>query len=92
MKWKTASLFYQFSRKLKNHGTSDGMPNYLKITNTTLFDKFVIVDFGDIFLPLDEISEFPGKKERHEDYLENAKDIVENGFDIYFENHENQFT
>lgn len=81
-------LFYQFFKEIEKSWNPQTDAEPFKITNTTLFDKFVIVDFGDIFLPLDEISEFPGKKERHEDYLENAKDIVENGFDIYFENHE----
>ncbi len=56
------------------------MTNHLKLQIQRYLDKFVIVDFGDIFFPLDEISSFPDKKERHEDYLENAKDIVENGF------------
>ena len=81
-------LFHQFFKEIEKSWNSQPNNEPFKITNTTLFDKFLIVDFGDIFLPLDEISAFPGQKERHEDYLENAKDIVENGFDIYFENHE----
>lgn len=81
-------LFYQFFKEIEKSWNSQSNDKPFKITNTTLLDKFVIVDFGDIFLPLDEISAFPGQKERHEDYLENAKDIVEKGFDIYFENHE----
>lgn len=81
-------LFHQFFKEIEKSWNSQTNDEPFRITNTTLFDKFVIVDFGDIFLPLDEISAFPGQKERHEDYLENAKDIVENGFDIYFENHE----
>lgn len=81
-------LFYQFFKEIEKSWNSQPNDEPFKITNTTLLDKFVIVDFGDIFLPLDEILAFPGQKERHEDYLENAKDIVENGFDIYFENHE----
>ena len=82
-------LFHQFFKEIEKSRNAKVNDEPFKITNTTLFDKFVIVDFGDIFLPLDEISAFPGQKERHEDYLENAKDIVENGFDIYFENYEN---
>ena len=82
-------LFHQFFKEIEKSWNSQTNDEPFRITNTTLFDKFVIVDFGDIFLPLDEISAFPGQKERHEDYLENAKDIVENGFDIYFENHHN---
>ena len=81
-------LFHQFFKEIEKSWNSQLNDEPFKITNTTLFDKFVIVDFGDIFFPLDEISSFPGQKERHEDYLENAKDIVENGFDIYFKNHE----
>lgn len=81
-------LFHQFFKEIEKSWNPQTNDEPFKITNTTLFDKFVIVDFGDIFLPLDEISSFPGQKERHEDYLENAKDIVENGFDIYFKNHE----
>lgn len=82
-------LFHQFFKEIEISWNAQANNEPFKITNTTLFDKFVIVDFGDIFLPLDEALAFPGHKERHEDYLENAKDIVENGFDIYFENYEN---
>lgn len=81
-------LFHQFFKEIEKSWNLRTNDEPFRITNTTLFDKFVIVDFGDIFLPLDEISSFPGQKERHEDYLENAKDIVENGCDIYFKNHE----
>ena len=44
-------LFHQFFKEIEKLWNSQLNDEPFKITNTTLFDKFVIVDFGDIFLP-----------------------------------------
>lgn len=60
-----------------------------KLTDKTLYDKLVIVDFGKIFQPLDKENSGAWKIENQKALLDDSKDLIENGFDMYFEGGEN---
>lgn len=74
-------VFYQFYKEIENR-CSEG--EKFKITSTTLLDKMIVVDFDNIFMSFDESSS-DSVKGYKESLQECAKDIIENGFDIYAE-------
>ena len=74
-------LFYQFMEVLKADKTRKKIDENKRYS---LYDQFLIMDFEDIFLPLKENPTDAAKK-RKETLLNNAKDIIENGFDIIFD-------
>ena len=47
-----------------------------------LYDKLIVVDFGDIFMPADKAKNRVKKKK--EVQQQNVKDLMENGLDIHF--------
>ncbi len=72
-------VFDQFYREIKSRY---GENTEFEITDTTLLDKMLIMDFDDIFMPYDE-SASDAVKEHKESLWNCAKDIIENGIDIY---------
>ena len=72
-------VFDQFYREIKSRY---GENTEFEITGTTLLDKMLIMDFDDIFMPYDE-SASDAIKEYKESLWNCAKDIIENGIDIY---------
>ena len=72
-------VFDQFYREIKSRY---GENTEFEITGTTLLDKMLIMDFDDIFMPYDE-SASDAVKEYKESLWDCAKDIIENGIDIY---------
>lgn len=51
-----------------------------------LLDQFLIMDFDNIFMPIDENATDSARKYR-EGLQENVKDLMENGLTLQFENH-----
>ena len=51
-----------------------------------LYDKFLIMDFEDIFMPIDENASDAVRKWR-EGLQANVKDLMENGFKLQFDDH-----
>lgn len=74
-------VFYQFYKEIENRCGKD---ETFEITNTTLLDKMLVMDFDNIFMSFDE-SASDSVKGYKESLQECAKDIIENGFDIYAE-------
>jgi len=74
-------VFYQFYKEIESR-CSEG--EKFEITGTTLLDKMIVVDFDNIFMSFDE-SVSDSVKGYKESLQECAKDIIENGFDIYAE-------
>ena len=71
-------VFDQFYREIKKRSGKDEQ----EITGTTLLDKMLIMDFDDIFMPYDE-STSDAVKRNKKSLWDCAKDIIENGIDIY---------
>ena len=74
-------LLHQFLEVLK----ADLGEQY-KETEHLLYDQFLIMDFDDIFMPLDKKATEVARKWK-EGLQNNVKDIMENGFDVRFDNH-----
>lgn len=74
-------VFYQFYKEIEHRC---GRDEKFEITNTTLLDKMLVMDFDDIFMSFDE-SASDSVKGYKESLQECAKDIIENGFYIYAE-------
>ena len=74
-------VFYQFYKEIERRY---GKNEKFEITGTTLLNKMLIMDFDNIFMPFDE-SASESVKDYKELLQECAKDIIENGFDIYAE-------
>ena len=72
-------LFHQIYEVLKERQGSS-----FQTTEKTLYDKFLIVDFQDIFLSLDKSSDPKWKLKDQEFLQKNAQDLIEHGFDLYF--------
>lgn len=72
-------VFDQFYKEIEKR--TDGEGTFV-VTDTTLTDKFLVMDFDDIFMPCSEDAKEP-TKEKKKLLQENVKDIIENGFDIY---------
>ena len=72
-------VFDQFYKEIEKR--TDGEGTFV-VTDTTLTDKFLVMDFDDIFMPCSEDAKEPAK-EKKKLLQENVKDIIENGFDIY---------
>ena len=72
-------LFHQFFEVIKEK--SDGK---IEINDSILYEKFVIVDFGDLFLPEDkksiDVNVMPKEKMQR-----NAQDIIKNGLILHFQ-------
>lgn len=49
-----------------------------------LYDKLIIIDFGDIFLPDTREDKDEQIRQKKESFREKARDIIENGLDIRF--------
>lgn len=75
-------MLHQFLEVLKEElgDKFDGTDEYL------LHDKFLIMDFEDIFMPIDENASDAVRKWR-EGLQANVKDIMENGLKIQFDDH-----
>mgnify|MGYP000597471033 CR=1 FL=1 len=50
-------LFYQFYKVLEADWQKKGKQAPFEIAEDTLYDKFIVVDFGDLFFPVDEESD-----------------------------------
>ena len=74
-------VFYQFYKEIERRY---GKNEKFEITGTTLLNKMLVMDFDNIFMPFDE-SASESVKDYKELLQECAKDIIENGFDIYAE-------
>ena len=72
-------VFDQFYKEIEKR--TDGEATFA-VTDTTLTDKFLVMDFDDIFMPCSEDAK-EHVKEKKKRLQENVKDIIENGFDIY---------
>lgn len=74
-------VFDQFYKEIESR-TSEC--EKFEITNTTLLDRLLVMDFDNIFMSFDE-SASESAKGYKESLLASAEDIIENGFDIYTE-------
>ena len=74
-------VFYQFYKEIERRY---GKNEKFEITSTTLLNKMLVMDFDNIFMFFDE-SASDSVKGYRESLQESAKDIIENGFDIYAE-------
>ena len=74
-------VFYQFYKEIERRC---GRDERFEITGTTLLDKMLVMDFNNIFMSFDE-SASDSVKDYKESLQECAKDIIENGFNIYAE-------
>ena len=72
-------LFHQIYEVLKKRQGSS-----FQVTEKTLYDKFLIVDFQDIFLSFDKSSDPTWKLKDQEFLQKDAQDLIEHGFDLYF--------
>ena len=72
-------LFHQIYEVLKKKQGSS-----FQVTEKTLYDKFLIVDFQDIFLSFDKSSDPKWKLKDQEFLQKDAQDLIEHGFDLYF--------
>lgn len=77
-------LFYQFYKVLEADWQKKGKQAPFEIAEDTLYDKFIVVDFGDLFFPVDEESDPLWIQEKKKFLLANAQDLIENGLDLYF--------
>lgn len=78
-------VFYQFYKEIDKRNEKNGT---FEITGTTLLDKLVVMDFDNIFMFDDKSTDATSNnngKGYWELLQECAKDIIENGFDIYAE-------
>ena len=66
-------LFYQYIQVLEEEERN-------KESGEQLYDKLIVVDFGDIFMPADKAKNRVKKKK--EVQQQNVKDILENGLDL----------
>ena len=82
------ALFYQFCKEIESVWRDKEKQSF-KRTDKILYDKLVIVDFGKIFQPLDKENAGAWKIENQKILLNDSKDLVKNGFDMYFEGFEN---
>ena len=82
------ALFYQFCKEIESVWRDKEKQSF-KRTDKILYDKLVIVDFGKIFHPLDKENAGAWKIENQKILLNDSKDLVKNGFDMYFEGFEN---
>ena len=74
-------LLHQFLYVLDE---DENRKQFFKDDDYRLYDQFLIMDFGDIFLPIDEkVSE--AAKQARIAQQENVKDLIENGFDVKFD-------
>lgn len=78
------ALFYQFCKEIES-AWYDKEKQPFKLTDKILYDKLVIVDFGKIFQPLDKENAGAWKIENQKALLNDSKDLVENGFEMYYE-------
>ena len=80
-------LFYQFQEVLKENKNQQQKSADNECTNNEgfdLYDQFLIMDFEDIFLPIkDDASD--DMRNWKESLRNNVKDIIENGFDVQFD-------
>ena len=76
-------VFYQFYKAIEIEHRCD-KEGVFEITNTTLLDKFLVMDFDDIFMTCDD-SASDSEKNNKELVQKEAEDIIEKGFDIYAE-------
>lgn len=74
-------IFYQFHKEIERRY---GRNEKFEVTGTTLLNKMLVVDFDDIFMPFDE-SASDSVKGYKVSIQECAKDIIENGFNVYVE-------
>ena len=74
-------VFHQFYKEIESRCSED---EKFEITSTTLLNKMLVMDFDNIFMFFDE-SASDSVKGYRESLQESAKDIIENGFDIYAE-------
>lgn len=72
-------LFHQIYEILKER-----QGDSFELTSKTLYDKFLIVDFKDIFLSMDSDSTPRWKQKEQEFLLRDAQDLIEHGFDLRF--------
>lgn len=77
-------LFHQIYEVLKKRQGSS-----FQVTEKTLYDKFLIVDFQDIFLSFDKSSDPKWKLKDQEFLQKDAQDLIEHGFDLYFPDSDN---
>lgn len=75
-------LRHQFLKVLEE----DLGKQYNKEDDLLLYDQFLIMDFEDIFMPLDKKATEVARKWK-EGLQSNVKDIMEHGFDVRFDNH-----
>lgn len=75
-------MLHQFLEVLKE----DLGDKFNEKDNKLLYDQFLIMDFDDIFMPIENRSDVARKW--REGLQENVKDLMENGFKILFDNHE----
>lgn len=79
-------LFYQFLEVLKEENAFENSD--FENNRNLLYDKLIIVDFDDIFL-FDETGLYKDNiRIKKETQLENAKDIIENGFVLHFDDYD----
>ena len=74
-------LLHQFLYVLDE---DENRKQFFKDDDYRLYDQFLIMDFGDIFLPIDENASEVVKQWRLAQQ-DNAKDLIENGFDVQFD-------
>lgn len=74
-------VFYQFYKEIESRCSEN---EKFEITGTTLLDKMLVMDFDNIFMSFDE-SVSDSVKGYKESLQECAKDIIENGFNVYAE-------
>ena len=78
-------LFYQFIEVIKEKDKiNDG-----DINSSILYDKLIVVDFDDIFMPLDKNKASEKSEARKKRLLKNAEDIITNGFYLRFKGENN---
>jgi hypothetical protein len=78
---ESCPVFYQFYKEIEKRCKES---ETFEITNTTLTDKFVVMDFEDVFMSCD-YSASDSVKTHKKLIQECARDIIKKGFDIYTE-------
>lgn len=78
-------LFDQFLMVLDEEQSVEKLTENQK--EERLFDKLVIIDFDDIFLPSEKENQHDWFRRRKEGERGNVKDLMEKGLDICFEDH-----
>lgn len=80
-------LLHQFFEVLNKRKKDETELNLCE-NNDLLYDKLIIIDFGDMFLPIDEENMNEKVIRRKEEQLNNVKNLIEKGLDLHFENYD----